>query len=244
MEWVTLKVEVRDKNGSRNCRRLRAKELVPAVLYGGGKPEENLMIKNRDLHVAVNRRARLVSLVYKDNQERALIKDIQHDPLGERIIHVDFVRLALDQKITLDIEVVLKGKPKGVVTGGGVLEQNLRSVSVSCLPTAMIKNFEVDVSGLDLGELVRVKDLVVSSGVTVLSDPEIVVAGVHMPKVEEEAPLAAEAEAAEPEVITQKKEVSEEDKIEAEKPAKGSVAKQEGKAAKGDSAKSEEKPKK
>ncbi len=244
MEWVTLKVEVRDKNGSRNCRRLRAKELVPAVLYGGGKSEENLMIKNHDLRVVVNRRARLVNVVYQDKQERALIKDMQHDPLGEKIIHVDLVRLALDQKITLDIEIVLKGKSKGVVTGGGILEQNLRSVSVSCLPTEIIKNFEVDVSELDLDELIRVKDLVVSSGVTILSDPEIVVAGIHMPKVEEVAPVAVEAEATEPEVITQKKEVSEEDQGEAEKPAKGPVAKQEGKAAKDDSAKSEEKPKK
>jgi len=208
MEWITIKAEPRTEKGSISCRHLRKKGLIPAVVYGRKEPEQLLMVNRRDFVSALQKGARLINLAISDKTEKVLIKDVQFDRIKEEPIHLDFNRISLDEMLTMEIDIILKGHPKGVVAGG-VLEQNLHRLTIQCLPTNIPANIEVDVSALEIGGLVRVKDLKLPGKVKAVTDAEIVVGGVHQPKVEEVAP-PTEVSAVEPEVLTAKKEVPEE----------------------------------
>ena len=147
--------------------------------------------------------------------EKALIRDLQWDPLGHDILHVDFARVAADERITVDVRLELKGTAPGV-TAGGNLDQPLHNLEVECLAIAIPESIRVNVSELQIDSVLKVRDLVLPPGVTTKIDPDTVVVIVHPPIVEEEAaPAAAEAEQAEPEVIGRK--VAEEAEEEAEK---------------------------
>lgn len=225
MEWVTLKVSVRDKKGSKNCRRLRKSGTVPAVLYGRKEPEQLLSVDRKEAAKLLAKHTHLVSLALPGATEKVVVREIEYDGLSEEIKHIDFVRIALDEMLSVAVDITLKGHPKGV-TEGGVLEQNLRSLNIKCLPTAIPDKIELDISGLELEGLLRVKDIKLPKDVTAVTDGEVVVAGVHKPKEEVVAPTPAEGAAAEPEVITKKKEVEEEaaEGKGAEKKAAGPVA--------------------
>lgn len=208
MEWITIKAEPRTEKGSISCRHLRKKGLIPAIVYGRKEPEEFLTINLKDLVSALHKGARLINLAISDKTEMVLIKDVQFDRIKEKLIHMDFNRISLDEMLTMEIDITLKGHPKGVVAGG-VLEQNLHRLTIQCLPTNIPSNIELDVSAMEIGELVRVKDLPLPEKVKAVTDAGIVVAGVHQPKVEEVAP-PTEVSAIEPEVLTAKKEAPEE----------------------------------
>lgn len=209
MEWVTLKVSVRDKKGTKNCRRMRKGGTVPAVLYGRKEPEQLLSIDKKEAAKLLAQHIHLVNLAMPGATEKVVVRDIEYDGLLEEVKHIDFVRIALDEMLNISVDIILKGHPKGV-TEGGVLEQNLRALNIKCLPTAIPDKIELDISGLELEGLLRVKDIKLPKDVTAVTDGEVVVAGVHKPKEEVVAPAPAEGPAAEPEVITKKKEVEEE----------------------------------
>lgn len=211
MEWIPLKVSLRTQRGSKACRRLRKKDLVPAILYGYKKNEELLTLAYREIANIVQKGNRLVKLIFPDKlEEKAIIKEIQFDPVTDKILHVDFTRIAIDKTITVEVEIYLKGQPRGVTAEGGVLVQNLHRLQINCVPDKIPARIEYDITEIELGGVVRVKDLVLPEGVTTETDPEIVVATVHSPKVEEAVPTAVEISATEPEVITSKKKKIEE----------------------------------
>jgi large subunit ribosomal protein L25 len=139
-----------------------------------------------------------------DKTEKVLIKELKYNAAYEVITHIDFARVAMDEFINVQVEIALKGIPKGVKEGG-VLEHTLKSINIKCLPMAIPEKIEFDVSALELNGLLRVKDLVLPQGVTAVVSPDVTVAGVHLPKVEEVVSVAAEGAPAEPEVITAKK---------------------------------------
>lgn len=214
MEWITLKAELRDKKGTRQVRRLRKDGFIPAVLYGRGTTEQLLMLSKKEIHSVMEKGVRLINLTLPQKTERAQIKEVQFDALGEMLLHIDFVRIAMDETITVDVEIKLKGQPKGTIAEEGIMEQNLHHISVKCLPADIPAKIELDVSELRVGDMIRVKDVSCSPGVTFETDPEVVVAGVHMKKEEEVVVAEVEPSAAEPEVITEKKEVALEEKAE------------------------------
>lgn len=222
MEWLTLKAELRDKKGTRQCHHLRKNGFIPAILYGRGAPEQLLMIAKKEIRPVLEKGVHLVNLAHAQRTEQAYIKEMQFDPLGEMLLHIDFTRIAMDETITVDVEINLKGQPKGIIEGG-VLEQNLHHLSVQCLPDKIPARIEVDISELELNGLIRVKDVVCPPGVTLATEPEVVVVGVHMKKEEEEVVAAAvEPGAAEPEVITEKKEEAPGEKAEVKEEKKPS----------------------
>ncbi|MEW6027491.1 MAG: 50S ribosomal protein L25 [Planctomycetota bacterium] len=205
METILVKAELRDKMGTKECRRMRQNSRVPAVIYGGKDANQALVVDKKEAFKLLGHTARLIDLVMPGKTEKVLVKELKYNAAEEVITHIDFARVAMDEFITVHTEIVLKGTPKGVKEGG-VLEHTIKSLTIKCLPTAIPEKIEVDVSNLELNGLIRVKDLVLPKGVTTAVASDMAVAGVHLPKVEEVAPpTPAEGAPAEPEVITAKK---------------------------------------
>lgn len=227
MDIISVKAELRDKKGSKECRRMRLQSLVPAVLYGGKEANHNLTVNKKDAFRLIGHTARLIDLVMTDKTEKVLVKELKYNGAYEIITHIDFARVAMDELISVHVEIVLKGIPKGVKEGG-VLGHTLKSINVKCLPAVIPEKIEVDVGNLELDGLIRVKDLTLPAGVTVTVAPDVAVAGVHLPKVEEAPAGAADGALAEPEVITAKKSVEGEEETDG-KP--GAASKPEAKAA-------------
>ena len=209
-ERTKLVVTQRDKRGSAESRRMRKEGLVPGVLYGNGEPVA-ISISERELRRALTgsagRHAILDVEVDGKGQTRAsILKEYQVDPVRGGVTHVDLHEVRLDKAIQAAVSVqLIGGEDAPGVREGGVLSQPLREVTVEALPLEVPEHLDLDVSGMDIGATLRISDLTAPEGVTLLDDPEMVVATVTAPtKVvepepteEELAALEAEAELAE-----------------------------------------------
>ncbi len=222
---ATLEAKTRDSFGKNEARRTRRHGLVPGVLYGGdGAKATPISVDPRALLKILHSEAganTLISLKLAGSGDaRVLVKEYQLDPVTHQLLHADFYRVAMDRALEVTIPVIVKGEPKGVKQQGGVLEFIRREIQIECLPGDIPENVEVDVSELMLHQGVRVRDLPVNPKWKAISEPEMMLVHVIMPKAEE-APATPEAAAAaatpaapaEPEVIKKgKKEETEEEK--------------------------------
>ena len=210
MEAV-LEASPRSSRGKNEARRLRASGKIPAVLYGGEQPggtaiEVDPKVLMRILHsdTGVNT---LISLKTGGAaQVRVLVREYQLDPVTSHLLHADFYRVAMDKKLKVTVPIVVRGEAPGVKQQGGVLDFVHREVDVECLPADIPDHIDVDVSGLMVGQAVRVRDVATDAKWTAVSDSDMMLVHVIMPKVEEVAPAAdaaaaATATPAEPEVI-------------------------------------------
>lgn len=200
-EKANLKVDRRSVAGKWAVRRLRGEGLVPGVVYGHGEQAISVQLPAKELLGLVRHGTRLVELKYDSASETALIRDLQWDPFGLSILHVDFARVAADERIRVEVKITLRGAAPGVEEGG-VLSHLVHTVEVECLVTEIPEEIRVDVRGLHLDQSIHISDLVVPAGVKILADPEIVVAQVTK-KLEEAPAAAAEAEPGptEPEIV-------------------------------------------
>jgi large subunit ribosomal protein L25 len=190
-------------------RRLREKGLVPAVVYGQEVQNELIQCPRTDILRALRGGAHLVTLEGPDGEHKVLVKDVQYDHLGDEILHVDFHRISLTEKMEISVSLVVKGVPEGVSTQEGVLETPVKELMVRCLPTDIPDRIEVDVSKLKLHDRLRLGEIEAPAGVEFTASGEVVLASVVEPK-EEAVPEPAEAAAGvgptEPEVIKKGKE--------------------------------------
>jgi large subunit ribosomal protein L25 len=199
-----LVAETREGTGKGAARKLRAAGRVPAILYGHGMDPLALSVDSRELFHLLHTGAGanvLVDLVVDGTEHLALPRDVQRDHIRGRFVHVDFLAVRRDEKIHVTIPLRIVGESPGV-KAGGVLEHHLWELNVECLATDVPEAIDVDISGLEIGSGVRVSDLKVRSGVTILTSPEDSVVAVTQPQVaveEEEAAEAVEGEAAEEE---------------------------------------------
>ena len=195
-----LKAEPRDGAGKGVARKLRADGRVPAVLYGHGKPARALSVDARDLfhllHGAAGANV-LIDLVIDGTKTMAMPREVQRDHVRGRYLHVDFLEVRRDEKVTVDVPIHLVGESVGV-KAGGVLEHHLWDIKVECLPQDLPEGIEHDISGLDLHDTLRVSDLSIPEELTLLTPVEESIASVVPPQAPEAEP---EAEAAEGEEI-------------------------------------------
>ncbi len=218
---ATIQATPRERTGKGAARAARRAGRIPAVLYGHGEDSVPLAVEahtfNRLLH-AVSVENTLLDLEL-DGQPpfKVLVREIQRHPYRDEILHVDFFHVSMQEKITLEVPVMLAGSPRGVRLHGGILDHGMREIEVLCLPSDIPEKVEVDVSALEIGDAVRISDLDVPN-VQVLGDPDAVVVSVVPPTVMEEvAAEVEEAEGAEPEVIARGKEGEEEEPAAREK---------------------------
>ena len=211
---VKLKAEQRSATGRSAVRKLKARGIVPAIIYGAKEKPQPLQVSARDINAMLSHASGENILVELEiagekSNRTALVQEIQHSPVGGAILHIDFHAVSMDQAIQTDVPLEPIGVPEGVKTFGGLLEQSLRSLAIECLPRDLPDRITVDVSKLNIGDSIHVRDIQLPSGVAAKVQVDLTAFSVLAPVVEEE-PVVAEAEAAAgPEVIKEKKEEGE-----------------------------------
>jgi len=203
-ERIKLEVSPREQTGSREARRLRRGGLIPGVLYGNGKMPHAISVPERDLRKALTGDSGMhaildVVLEGQSTSYPSILKDYQQDPLRGKLVHVDLQEVRLDQAITASVTVQLVGAEDAPgVREGGAMSQVAREVNVEALPLEVPDHLNLDVSGMAMGDTLRVADLAASEGLTFLDDPETVLATLTMPtRVEEPEEAVEEGEEAE-----------------------------------------------
>jgi large subunit ribosomal protein L25 len=209
---VKLTAERRTAIGRSAVRKLKATGSVPAVMYGSKDKPEALQISRRDINALLSHAAGeniLVELEIAGKSRLALVQEVQHAPLGGAVLHVDFHAVSQDEVIQADVPLEPIGTANGVKNMGGLLEQSLRSLAIECLPRDLPDVIRVDVSELNIGDAIHVRDLPLPAGVSTRIQPDLTAFSVLAPTVEEEPVVAAAEVAAGPEVIKEKKEEGE-----------------------------------
>ena len=213
---VKLTAERRETTGRSAMRKLKQRGIIPAIVYGGKDKPQPLQVSRRDISVMLSHASGENILVELEiagekSSRMAMIQEIQHSPVGGDVLHVDFHAVSMDEKIEADVPLEATGIANGVKNFGGLLEQSLRVLAVECLPRDLPDKITVDVSALNIGDSIHVRDIKLPSGVTAKVQPDLTAFSVMAPVIEEE-PVTAEAEAAAaagPEVITARKEEGE-----------------------------------
>jgi len=208
METQQLQVKIKKDTGSLNARKNRESGLIPAIMYGHKQESMMFLLNEKEFATALNTEAKMVNLKWDGSEEIALIKDVQFDTFGRKILHVDFVRIALTEKVTTHVPVVLYGTSQGVKEGG-ILDHALKEVEIECLPTEIPKNIRINISELAIGNTVHISDLELPANAKVLGNPDAIVVSVHFTTEEKETP--EEEISSEPEIISGRKPEKEEE---------------------------------
>jgi large subunit ribosomal protein L25 len=196
-----LKATERDgKSGKGAARKIRASGRVPGILYGHGMDPISLAVDSRDLFHVLHTDAGtnvLIDLQVGSEHHLAMPREIQRDHIKGQFLHVDFLTVRRDEKITVEVPVQLVGESHGVKEGG-VVEHHLWQLKVECFPTDVPEAIEADISALGIGDALRVEDIAAPHGATILTEPAETIVSVVPPPVlavEEEVAVSEEAEA-------------------------------------------------
>lgn len=225
MPEVYLTAEERDLVGKQKVKKVREAGDVPAVVYGKDIDSKSIQVNHEDLieilHTSAGENV-IVKLDIKRQDEEegkssnqtnhtvtALIKEIQQDPITKDILHVDFSKVSLTEKIVVKVPINTKGDPVGVMEDNGVLEVPMWELEVKCLPMDIPEEITIDIKEMEIGDTLHVKDIEPPTGVEVLENPERTMVSVAPPREieeeeEEEEEIAVEEEVEEPEVIREK----------------------------------------
>ena len=212
---VILESVTRGESGKNAMRRLRVGGRIPAVLYGGpagesGKPEATpITVEPKSLlkilHSESGANTLITLTVNGAGGTKVMVREFQLDPVTHHLLHADFYRVAMDKLVRVTVPVVVRGEAPGVKQQGGVLDFVHREIEVECLPADIPEHIEIDVSQLMLGQSIRLREVAETVKWTLVSEPDLMLVHVVTPRVVEEEPKPAEAEAvaapAEPEVI-------------------------------------------
>jgi large subunit ribosomal protein L25 len=209
MPMPELTITRREETGKQGAKRLRRSGLVPAVLYGGAKPESVTVDPRAVLRIlhghAGSTRLLTVRMDGEAGTRMAIIREMQFDPVSESLMHVDIQEVQADRPITVQVAVHPVGEAAGVRDQKGILNIVLHELHVSCLPTMIPERIDADVSALMIGDVLTVANLQTPAGVRILNAPDQAVVTVAPPMAEEVAAPAAAVVTAEPEVLTERK---------------------------------------
>jgi large subunit ribosomal protein L25 len=215
MKSVALKAHTRTQARRKGARLLRSQGRIPAVIYGRHNPPQNLEVDVKEFELLVHQAHTEIILVDLTVQgdpkpsRLAIVQDVQHHPLSQAALPLDFHEVKADEKVVIDVPVEATGIADGVKNGGGTLEHVRFRVKVRCLPADLPEQIVVDVSHLKVGQTLHIGEITAPSGVELLGDAKIPVFAVAAPVTEEAAaaaPGSEGAEAKQPEMIKEKKE--------------------------------------
>ena len=199
-----LSAEMRSDKGKGASRRLRRNaDMVPAILYGAGKDPQPLSIAHKDLHKACENEAffsHIITIKADGKTQEAILKDLQRHPAKDRIMHADFLRIQMDQEITVEVPLhfINEDSCVGVRQGGGNISHNMTSVEITCLPGDLPEYIEVDVQNVEVGSSIHMSELQLPENLVIPSlaqgaDHDHVVVAVNAPKRVEESEASDEA---------------------------------------------------
>lgn len=204
MSEYTIEVQKREKFGKGANRRARSGGLIPAVVYGGGKDNVAIEIDRKsmlDLMKKSGSENPIFLLKLGDNERHAMIREVQTHPVSRQVLHIDFQRVMMDQKLRVQVPIELVGVAYGVKTEGGVLDFVTREVEVECLPGDIPKQIELDVTALHVGQHAEARELKMPEGVTLHDDGDKVIVALGHARHEEKTAEEVAAATEEPEVI-------------------------------------------
>jgi large subunit ribosomal protein L25 len=205
---ANVTTEPRPQLGSRANKRLRDSGKLPGVIYGHKEAVVPITLPKKEVVNHLERGTHLFALMVGGKSENVLVKDVQYDHLGLEVLHVDFARVDLNERVEVTVPLELKGEPKGEEEGG-VLQQIVAELEIECLVTDIPHSIIHNVSDMALDSVLHIKDLKLPAGVKAMQDEDLIVATVK--EIVEEAPTeAVEGESAEPEIIGKKPEEGEE----------------------------------
>jgi len=197
MNSITINAVVREVK----LRKIRESGMVPGVIYGDKKRPVNISVNMNDvLRIIKDFRNSVITLKTPSSEEQVVLKNVSRNVVTDKIIHVDFLRIAMDRKIDVKVPIKFIGEPYGVKTQGGVVEFDMREFNVRCLPSEIPHEIPVDISLLKIGDSIRIKDLKFDK-FEIRENPENLIVSVISAKEEVVAPVQAAAAGAEPEVI-------------------------------------------
>ncbi len=212
MEEIKLDAQVRIQVGSRKIKAIRRENAVPAIVYGGESKPTNIKV-DRSNYERIMRHHHGQSVIFRlnvmdgENKLRdysVIVKEEQHDPVSDKLVHIDFNRISLTKELEVKVPVETKGDPVGVKRDGGSLEHILWELLVICLPTKIPQKIVVEVGHLEIGGAIHIKDITLPEGVRTKQDPDAILVSV-IPPMKEEAMAPAEGGPTEPEVLKEKK---------------------------------------
>ena len=206
--------KIREANGKSAARKLRTDECIPAVVYGLND-NVSLSINPKELRKLIDDKGRNVLIELKVDGDSAenrnvVLKEFQTHPLKPGWVHIDFLEIDISKKIKVKVPIILVGVSLGEKQGG-IVNHIIRALEIESLPNDIPEKFEVDMSGVELNQMIRVSDLELGESVQSLNDPNDIVLNVHLEKIKEEEPEVEEGEEGE-----EGKEGAEEDKAPAE----------------------------
>ena len=215
MEQIQVEAFIRNQSGKGPARTLRRSGHIPAIFYGPETQPISLYVRQKDLEKIFKKHSgeNLFFQVqlkgeHQEESRTAMLKELQKDPVSRAYLHVDFYEVSLTKELEVDVGLRIVGKSKGVEKGG-MLQEARRDLQIRCLPRNIPEYIEVDVSGLDIGDSIHVRDLKLAEELRILNDPQTTLVTIVAP-VEEKAAEEATAGASEVEVVSKKGKVKEE----------------------------------
>jgi large subunit ribosomal protein L25 len=207
MEQAFLKAEKRQHAGSKSSSRLRDTGRLPATIYGHKQAPESVSLDKHEFTLKLQHGIKLFDLEIDGKNDKMLVKDLQYDYLGKSVIHVDFLRVDLAEKVKVTVPIEVKGVAKGAAEGG-IIQSHFDKIELECIVTDIPKAIVVNVKELGIGDAIHAGDLKLPEGARLVTDPKaliltcnIVIAAKSTEEVEAETPVAG------PEVITERKPV-------------------------------------
>ncbi|MEW5796102.1 MAG: 50S ribosomal protein L25 [Candidatus Zixiibacteriota bacterium] len=243
MREIPVSLQRRSGVGKGVARQARMAGKIPGVVYGPETDPMPVVVEERAFRAAMRHatKSSILNLNLDGRETKAVVRELQRDPVTNRVLHVDFHAISMNKPIHVAIPIHFVGTPVGVKVDGGIMQTTMREIEISCLPTAIPEHLQIDVSELHIGDSVHVKNIQVP-GATILSDQQRTIVVISAPTIIKAEEVAAEAVAAEGEAA----EGAPTEGAEAA-PAEGEAAKkEEGKGAKSETkpAKGEAKPEK
>ena len=211
MKEKILKVEIREESGKGHSKKLRRQGKIPGVFYSKGSESIPFVCDLKELKDIKHYETSVLTVMLDGKKVNGLVREIQYDPVTDRIIHIDIMGIELTKEVHVGVPIVIKGTPEGVRAFGGILENITREIEVECLPADIPEHIEIDVSELNIGQSIHVGDLKIEKA-KIITKPEFAVVTVVPPTVIKEeveaAPSEEEKEEEEkgPEVIQKEKE--------------------------------------
>jgi len=217
MAQFSLSARIRDNTGKGVARRLRRDDRIPAVFYGPNAKATMLSVGYSDLKgiIKQNTSENIILGLQIESESgiesrKVMLKELQIDPIKDTYLHADFYEISMDKELTVDIPVHLVNTPIGVPKGG-ILQHVKREITITCLPDNLVDSLEVDVSGLDIGDSIHIRDIEIPEGITTAQEDHLTIAVVVAPSVIAEEEEVEEIEEVE-ETEDQKVEEEGEDK--------------------------------
>ena len=221
MKEIKLEVQLRDQLGTRKVKKIRRENFIPGVVYGGEEKSPAPVRVQRGVYEHTMKTHRGQSVIFHLNVMQgdkklkdysAIIREEQHHPVSDQLIHLDFQRISLKEEIEVKVPIHVHGDPVGVKKDGGSLDQMLWELDIVCLPIDIPEKIDINVEALKIGDAIHVKELVLPKGVKTKHDLDAIVVAVAAPMKEEVVP--AEDQPTEPEVLKEKPKEKVEEKTE------------------------------